>query len=75
MPGKKEPSIYDLLKARLIFTDEPLWFRITIYLITAGVLIFAIWALHQWVLPPLVINKLSNIKWLDILKMGKGRSP
>lgn len=74
MPGKKEPSIYDLFKGRLVFTDEPLWFRILLYLITALFVVAMIWALHEWALPTLAAKTFSP-KIMEFLKIGKGRSP
>ena len=75
MAPKKTSSIYDLLKCRLVFTDEPLWFRLILYLIAAGIVIFAIWALHQWVVPILAVNKITTVNWIGLLKITRGHSP
>ena len=72
---KKDPSIYEFLKVKVSFTSEPLWFRLVVIALALGFYIALIWALQKWALPTLVLNKLTGIKWLDVLKFGKGRSP
>jgi hypothetical protein len=74
MPGKKEPSVYDLLNAKLIFTDEPLWFRILLYLITALFMIVVIWALHEWAIPTFLALYVGP-KINALIRALKGRSP
>ena len=75
MASKKAPSIYDLLRAKLVFTDEPLWFRLFVIAITTAILFGLIWALQKWAIPTLLLNKLTGIKWPEWLKLGKSRSP
>jgi len=75
LPGKKEPSVYDFLNAKLIFTHEPLWFRIVISLIAALCMVGVIWALHEWALPTLAARVLFRLKVFELLKIGKSRSP
>ena len=74
MASKKDPSVYDLLRARLIFTDEPLWFRIIMCLIAGGIMIAIIWSLHEWAVPAFVWKKLFGPKILQMLRAGKSDS-
>ena len=64
MANQKEPSVYNLLKGLLIFTNEPLWFRIVMYLITAAFFVALIWALHQWAIPAFLVKKMVSLRWL-----------
>lgn len=72
--GMKYPvSAYELLKGKLTFTTEPLWFRIIIYIITAAFLLAVIRVLQQWAIPVLMMGGLRGVNWLEFFKPGKGR--
>jgi hypothetical protein len=75
MTPEKERSTYDFRKLIFKFTDEPYWFRLTIIIIALAGIVAIIWALHQWAIPTFIANKLTGIKWSELLKFGKGRSP
>lgn len=75
MAPRKEPSRYNILKGDFIFTDEPLWFRLVICLLPLVLVVVGIWALHKWAIPAFILKKLGSIKWLEFLKIWKGRSP
>jgi len=68
-------SAYKLLKGEFNFTDEPLWFRMIMYLITAAFFFAIVWALHKWAIPAFIANKLSGLKWAGLAKFIKSRSP
>lgn len=68
---KNPISIYELLKGKLTFTTEPLWFRIIIYLITAAFLLAAIRALQEWAIPLLMMGGLRGVNWLEFFKPEK----
>jgi len=75
MSDKKEPSSYNSIIGKFTFTNEPLWFRLLVILMTAAILFGLIYALQKWAIPTGILNKLTGIKWLELLKSGKGRSP
>lgn len=74
MPSEKQPSIYDFLKGKFTFTDEPLWFRLVLCVLGLATIIAIIWALHRWALPTIlawhVVPKISGL-----VNGPLGRSP
>ena len=75
MTPKKERSTYDFRKLKFDFTDEPYWFRLIVIVIALAGIIAIIWVLQKWAIPTAVVNILTEIKWPELLKFGKGRSP
>jgi len=75
MPGKKLPSVYDLLKGRFRFTDEPLWFRMIIYSITALFFIGMVWTLQKWALPTIAIHNWLSPKLASLFRLLRVHSP
>jgi len=64
----------DLLKGKAI-CEAPWWFQLILIILMAAFLIGMVFVLQKWAILTLVINKLTGINWLDLLKFGKGRSP
>jgi hypothetical protein len=50
-------------------------FQLTIYSVTLVFVLLVICAAHDWGMVVLIINKLRGIKWSDLWKFWKGRSP
>ena len=75
MASRKEPSQYDLLRGKMNFTNEPLWFRLVLILITAAFFISMAWALKEWVIPALVAKRITGIKVQSLMKLFKSCSP
>ena len=75
MKRKKDPSQYDLLKGRNIFTDEPLWFRLIIHIISGAFLIGVGWVLREWAIPFFAVKGISAFNFTELLNSFKGRSP
>gem|GEM_PF-6858665 len=63
MPTRKEPSEYDLFKGKLRFTDEPLWFRLTLCICILAVALFVLFVLRQYALPALGFRSLRRLRW------------
>jgi len=55
MQDKKESSV-DLLRGRVTFTDEQIWYRLTVMLIMAAFILGTLYLLRQWVIPALALN-------------------
>lgn len=72
---KKGSFNVNLLKGSVNIDDESKVFKLVVMIIAAAFLIGMIWALHEWAMPTLLLNNLTDIKWLEFLKSGKGRSP
>jgi hypothetical protein len=70
-PGKRSPatkkgegnnSVIKFLWCNITFTNEPLWFRLTVIILFLLTTVFIIWALKVWVAPAFALQKLSNLK-------------
>ncbi len=76
MENEKKSGSLDLLRGRSIwYENDPYWFRIVITIINALFLIGMAWALEEWVLPTIAAGNLLGLKFSDLMKTGKGRSP
>ena len=63
---EKDASVYELLKGRLRFTDEPQWVRIILFLIMALFFIGAFWILKGTTIFTFLSRKLKD-KWQVLL--------
>ncbi len=76
MENEKKPGSLDLLRGRATWYEtDPWWYRIVIIIIMVLFLIVMVWALKVWVLPTLAAGNLLGLKFSDLMKTGKGRSP
>jgi hypothetical protein len=75
MPGNKLTSVYDLLKGRFRFTDEPYWFRLVIYFGTPLFYVGLVWALQKWALPTLAIHNWLSPRLASLFRLVRGYSP
>jgi hypothetical protein len=64
------PSVYELLRGKLTFSDEPQWVRVLLYLITAVFFIVLFWILKESALFAFITRKLSE-KWQTMFKLLK----
>lgn len=67
-------SLVNLLAGKITFTNEPLWYRLTVILIIAAFILTAIYFLHRWALPAIAAKGLSGINLKDIFKF-RDKSP
>lgn len=74
MPSDEQFSVYDFLKGKFTFTNEPLWFRLAIYLIGILGIIAILWILHRWALPGILVWHLGP-KMSSLINALKGSSP
>jgi len=51
MDTQKEPSSIDLLKGRMVFTDEPLYYRVIVMIVLAAFLVSICIIMKDWVSP------------------------
>lgn len=76
MEKQNEHGSLDLLRGRLVWgKDEPYWFKIVIVIIMGTVLIVMALTLRQWVIPTIAGSQLAGSKFLDVVKLIKGKSP
>lgn len=71
---KTQASSFDLLKGRASFSNEPLWYRLIVYLIQAAFFILLFYLIGKWSLPFLSQSILSNLP-RKVSSLFKGRSP
>ena len=65
---EKGVSVYELLKGKLKFTNEPQWVRIVLYLITALFFIGAVWLLKGSAIFAFLTRKASE-KWHEVRRL------
>jgi hypothetical protein len=70
MKQKKDPSMIDLLRGRMSFSNEPIWFRLVVILLVISFLLGVIYILKVWAIPTLGA---SFINIMGIFE--KNRSP
>lgn len=64
-------SVIKFLWWNLTFTNEPLWFKLTVFILCLITTLAIVWALKIWIAPTLVIQKLSNVKLSSIIHFFK----
>jgi hypothetical protein len=69
--GESNHSVIKFLWCNLTFTNEPLWFRLTVIILFLLTTIFIIWALKTWAAPAFALLKLSNLKLSNIQNIFK----
>ncbi len=74
MKKVKPQSSINLLTGRAVYTDEPLWFRLVITLISAIFILIVIFLLKALALPGILTIKAFGINWLGIFQK-KGELP
>lgn len=75
MKKKNEPSQYDFFKGKFNFTNEPLWFRLTLISIFVGFIIGVVLILRVWAIPFWTANFIAGMKSSGLINLFKGRSP
>jgi hypothetical protein len=71
--GESNNSVIKFLWWNLTFTNEPLWFRLTVIILFLLTTIFLIWALKIWAAPAFALQKLPNLKLPNFLNIFKNR--
>lgn len=71
----KNSSFVNLIKGKVSFTNEPLWYRLIVIALIAIFIICVIYLLKSWTFPTIVAKGLSGIKLKELFKFGKGKSP
>lgn len=60
--------------SKIVFTNEPLWFRIVVIVLLILATVVIIWMLKQWTLPAFLAQKLSSIRIESLLNIFKSKS-
>jgi hypothetical protein len=69
-----QKSDFNLLKGKASFTNEPLWYRLIVYLIQAAFYLLLAYLVREWLLPLLAKNVIQEgVK--KVSNLWKGRSP
>ena len=68
MKNEKENSSIDLLKGKVSFRDEPLWYRLVVILMVILFLLIALWILKLWLIPALTFSSLHIPKYFKDTK-------
>jgi type III secretory pathway component EscU len=78
----KNQSTVHLLRGKITFTNEPLWYRIIIVLSIIVFLVAMAWALKEWALPYLGITNSTDViaanvqkLWISVKTFRKDSSP
>lgn len=71
MKKKSEPSQYDFFKGKFNFTNEPLWFRLVVFLIFVAFIIGIGIVLRTWAIPFWTANFVPGLNLFQL----KGRGP
>jgi hypothetical protein len=69
-----QTSSFDLLRGKANFTNEPLWYRLLVYLIQAAFYLLLICLIREWLLPLLAKNLIQEAAG-KVSSFWKGRSP
>lgn len=75
LDDERKPGI-DILRGKSIWSDsDKSWYKITITLMLCVFFVVMAFALKEWLLPALAGSKLMGLKFGDLFKILKGRSP
>lgn len=69
-----QSSNFELLKGKASFTNEPLWYRLTVLIIVAVFCLLLVYFIGKWSIPFLVKNFVQEIP-AKFSNLFKGRSP
>jgi hypothetical protein len=67
-------SNFNLLRGKASFTNEPLWYRLVVYVIQAVFILSLVYLAKELLLPFLAKNILQEVAG-KLANLGKGRSP